>query len=265
VTAKDRGPDRPDLKTYQRMIDEGIAAADRRGSSVDHVTARRLAIWLAAQPQQAEFSRGLVRFVRTGVITHAMKTQLRNYSRSATYPFQSKAARLMQYTVARGIDLGPIGPNFGATCDKIDRADVMLSDLRERLSQDRRAPEPAWPDADGPQVVAAARRDAESRTVSIILDDTTANITVFAISSFAGDREAHVREVEQLGETLPEDSYGRRNRQVIAARERRIVARLRAVERAYKLAIDRDAVVTAESAMTLNSPERAADLERELE
>jgi hypothetical protein len=64
---------------------------------------------------------------------------------------------------------------------------------------------------------------------------------------------------------LPEGSYGRRNRQVIAARERRISARLRAVERACRLAIERDAVVTAESAMTLHSPDRAADLERELE
>ena len=265
MTAKDRGPDRPDLKTYQRMIDEGIAAADRRGSSVDHVTARRLAIWLAAQPQQAEFSRGLVRFVRTGVITHAMKTQLRNYSRSATYPFQSKAARLMQYTVARGVDLGPIGPNFGSTCDQIDRADMMLAELRDRVRHDRSAPKQAWPDIDGPQVVAAARRDAESRTVSIILDGTTANITVFAIAAYAGDREAHVLEIEQFGESLPEGSYGRRNRQVISARERRIAARLRAVERAYRLAIERDAVVTAESAMTLNSPERAADLARELE
>jgi hypothetical protein len=44
---------------------------------------------------------------------------------------------------------------------------------------------------------------SESRTVSIILDAITANITVFAISSYAGDREAHVREVEQLGETSP--------------------------------------------------------------
>jgi hypothetical protein len=265
MTTQDRGSDRPDLSTYERLIDEGIAAANRRGSSVDHVTARRLAIWLASQPQQTDFARGLTRFARTGVITHALKAQLRNHARSAACPFQSKAARLMQYTVARGVDLGPIGPNFGSTCDQIDRADMMLAGLRERVRHDRSAPEQAWPDIDGPQVVAAARRDAESRTVSIILDGTTANITVFAIAAYASDREAHVREIEQFGESLPEGSYGRRNRQVISARERRIAARLRAVERAYRLALERDAVVTAESAMTLNSPERAANLERELE
>lgn len=111
-----------------------------------------------------------VDMARTGVITHALKTQLRNHARCASYPFQSKAARLMQYTVAWGIDLGPIGPNFESTCDQIDRADMMLARRRDRIKHDRSAPKQAWPDIDGPQVVAAARRDAESRTVSIILD-----------------------------------------------------------------------------------------------
>ena len=205
MATHDRGGDRPDLATYQRLIDDGIVAADRRGSSVNHVTARRLAIWLAAQPQQAEFAQGLVRFARTGVITHALKTQLRNYARARVLIRSSPRPPGLCSTPSPGASIfGPIGPNFGSTCDQIDRADMMLADLRERVRHDRSAPEPAWPDADGPSVVAAARRDDESRTVSIILDSTTANITVFAISSYAGDREAHVREVEQVGETLPE-------------------------------------------------------------
>src|SRR6185437_16438377 len=41
----------PDLALYERLISDGIAAADARGSPVDHVTARRLAICLAARPQ----------------------------------------------------------------------------------------------------------------------------------------------------------------------------------------------------------------------
>ena len=36
----------PDLALYERLIDDGVAAA-ARGSAVDHITARRLAICLA--------------------------------------------------------------------------------------------------------------------------------------------------------------------------------------------------------------------------
>ena len=39
----------PDLQLYERLISDGIAAADARASAVDHVTARRLAIYLAAR------------------------------------------------------------------------------------------------------------------------------------------------------------------------------------------------------------------------
>src|SRR6266567_8910504 len=47
----------PDLQLYERMISDGIAAADARGAAVDHVTARRLAICLAARPQSPVFAR----------------------------------------------------------------------------------------------------------------------------------------------------------------------------------------------------------------
>ena len=42
------GP-RPDLPLYERLIGDGIATADAQGNAVDHLTARRLAIWLAAR------------------------------------------------------------------------------------------------------------------------------------------------------------------------------------------------------------------------
>ena len=64
---------------------------------------------------------------------------------------------------------------------------------------------------------------------------------MFAIAAHADEREAHIREVQNYAQTLPEDSYGRRNRQAIAARETRTAARLRAVEYAYRMAIERDA------------------------
>jgi hypothetical protein len=46
----------PDLPLYERLIGDGIAAADARGSAVDHVTARRLAMCLAARPQSPVFA-----------------------------------------------------------------------------------------------------------------------------------------------------------------------------------------------------------------
>ena len=79
---------------------------------------------------------------------------------------------------------------------------------------------------------------------------------MFAIAAHADEREAHIREVQSYGQTLPEDSYGRRNRQAIATRETRIAARLRAVEHAYRMAIERDAVLMPpEPTRALRSPE----------
>ena len=129
-----------------------------------------------------------------------------------------------------------------------------------------RQPEQAWPETDGPRIIALADRDPDSQTVSLILDATTANAAIFAIAAHADEREAHIREVEQFGQSLPEGSYGRRNRQAIAARETRVATRLRAVERAYRTAIERDAVSSPpEPTRALRSPEHAADREMELE
>jgi hypothetical protein len=88
---------------------------------------------------------------------------------------------------------------------------------------------------------------------------------MFAIAAQADEREAHIREVQSYGQTLPEDSYGRRNRQAIAARETRVAARLRAVERAYRIAIERDVMFTPEPGIACRSPEYATNMEIELE
>jgi hypothetical protein len=91
---------------------------------------------------------------------------------------------------------------------------------------------------------------------------------MFAITAYADEREAHVREVERYGRTLPEDSYGRRNRQDIAAHETQVVARLRAVEQAYRTAIDHDTAyrppgLTWEPRTPEHQSGRQSDLEAE--
>lgn len=168
--------------------------------------------------------------------------------------------------VARGTDLGPISTNFSAICDQIDRADAMLVGLRRRTRQSRRLPEAARPDAGEQQPLAVARHDPHTCTITLILDASTANIAMFAIAAHAEEREAHVREVERYGRTLPEGSYGRRNRQAIAARETQVAIRLRAVEQAYRTATDRDTTYRPPDLIqTSRSPERQPARQGDLE
>jgi len=89
---------------------------------------------------------------------------------------------------------------------------------------------------------------------------------MFAIAAHAGEREAHVREVKRFGQDLPEGSYGRRNRQAIAAREARVADRLRAVEHAYRTANEREAAPSPpDTHQAFRSSEHVTGREIELE
>ena len=142
----------------------------------------------------------------------------------------------------------------------------MLARLHDRAREGLTLPEQAWPETDGPRIIALAQRNPDSQTVTLILDAITANTALFAIAANADEREAHIREVEQFGQSLPEGSYGRRNRQAIAARETRVASRLRAVQRTYHIAIERDnALKPPHPTREPHSPEPMADREIELE
>ena len=147
----------------------------------------------------------------------------------------------------------------------IDHADAPLADLRDRTTN---APSPrsrAHPEPSRPPFIAMVRRDPASRTVSLLLDEATASMAIHAITANVVDREAHTREVQRYGQALPPDSYGRRNREDIAARETRIAARLRAIERAYRAAIDLDPTPEPQPAQLTIRDGRTPDQEMELE
>ena len=86
---------------------------------------------------------------------------------------------------------------------------------------------------------------------------------MFALAAHADEREAHVREVERFGASLPEGSYGRRNRQAIAARETRVATRLRAIEHACQAVAGHDTVFTPPETRPGTPPCRACGRQRD--
>lgn len=76
--------------------------------------------------------------------------------------------------------------------------------------------------------------DPTRRTVTLLLDDVTANTVIYAVRVLAADAEAHAREVRNVGADMPPDSYGASNRHAIASRHERIARRLRLLEYNYR-------------------------------
>jgi hypothetical protein len=67
------------------------------------------------------------------------------------------------------------------------------------------------------------------------------------------------------GRNSPEDTYGRRNREDIAARETQIATRLRATERAYRTALDHNVTSALQPPEIPGSADRSSEHQLELE
>jgi hypothetical protein len=141
----------------------------------------------------------------------------------------------------------------------------MLEDLHQRVSNSRCAPkQPARQADQSPNALAMARYDPDSQTVALLLDATTAKAAVQAITASALDREASARLAYQAGQAFPAGSYARDNREVITARETRLAAGLRAVERAYRAALDPEPAAALELTQ-IRTTDRTSARELELE
>src|SRR5260370_581776 len=77
------GPTRP---RHGRLTRAGTAEPDSRATIVAPATARRLALWLAARPQDHDFAHGLIRFIETGAVHPHPKPELRRHARSGNSP-----------------------------------------------------------------------------------------------------------------------------------------------------------------------------------
>lgn len=120
-----------------------------------------------------------------------------------------------------------------------DTSDTQMD--RSRLKPDDHALEQseqsAEDDEQNRRLLANVYRDRKHHTVSLLLDESTANLVVYAVQALIADSEAHAREVRLVAATMPQDSYGASNRHAIASRHERISARLRLLERNYRGAV----------------------------
>jgi hypothetical protein len=100
------------------------------------------------------------------------------------------------------------------------------------ICRDHAANARAWRDGQMALRWVAAGMGEAAKQFRRVISPITASAAIYASAAHADEREAHIREVKRYGQSLPEGSYGRCNRQAIAARETRIAARRRAVEHA---------------------------------
>jgi len=186
------------------------------------MSARQLVICRQPGRKHPSSPKGLVHFLQTGAISQALQTQLRIHARSGNYPDYSQAARLMDYCTGRGVHLGPIGENIGHAYDYLYRADLMLQTSISGPGKVSPAPNKRG------QIPTDSRSlprptDPENQTIGIVVDAAATNTAIFATSARRRERSPRPRSRVVRPEPA-EGSYGRRNRQAIAADETRVAA-----------------------------------------
>jgi hypothetical protein len=109
-----------------------------------------------------------------------------------------------------------------------------------------------------------ARHDADGQTVIFVLDDQTADAAIHGTTTLWKAKPTLVKSASK-SQSLPEGSYGRRNREAIIARETHLAAGLRAIERSFRATAEADAMPASELSQLLCSPARSHGRGLELE
>jgi len=133
-----------DMSRYPQLITECVIAANRGFRAVDHLTARRMSFMLMSQSRDPQLSRGLAQFASDGSVTRELWQSLRQYARQPAHPHHSQSWTLLEYAAARGTDLGPLGADFGATCDQADQDGATPLSDEERAEIQYDLIEDAW-------------------------------------------------------------------------------------------------------------------------
>lgn len=84
------------------------------------------------------------------------------------------------------------------------------------------------------EILANVYTDPDRHTVSLLLDERTANAVIYAVRLHAAEIEAQAREARIIGGMKVPGSYGALNRAFIAIRHERQAERLRRLESNYR-------------------------------
>ena len=133
----------PDLSLYERLISDGITAADARNGPVDHVTANG---WASGWP--------LGRSLRSSATLIGPRPPGSSTTASPAAPNSARSARISPPPATRSTALTPCSPG------------PVTGQVRPSSPQQDMA---RHPDIQGPEIAALADRDPDSQRVALIL------------------------------------------------------------------------------------------------